>query len=139
LDQPHDYVVYVVGLIGPPPGAPRARTSIDMHAGETETSTMMISHPELVHMDRAATESGADQARLKLPDTVYTGIWWFARFPNHYSGEGSAATRELGEARMNGWIDGIVTAIRAVKADQDSLRLQSEFYEKAKHPLDTRP
>jgi hypothetical protein len=29
-----------------------------------------------------------------------------------------------------------VQAIRAVKADQASLRLQNEFYERSKHPLD---
>jgi len=70
---------------------------------------------------------------------VYTGIWWYARFPNHYSGEGAAATNELGQFEMNGWIDGIVKAIRAVKADDQSLKLQNEFHEKSKHPLDTRP
>jgi hypothetical protein len=26
-----------------------------------------------------------------------------------------------------------------VKADQESLKLQNEFFEKSKHPLDTRP
>jgi creatinine amidohydrolase len=30
-------------------------------------------------------------------------------------------------------------SIRSVKADDVSLKLQSEFYEKSKHPLDTRP
>jgi creatinine amidohydrolase len=40
---------------------------------------------------------------------------------------------------MNAWIDGIVQAIRAVKADHESLKLQNEFYEKTSHPLDTRP
>jgi creatinine amidohydrolase len=39
---------------------------------------------------------------------------------------------------MNWWIDTLVEAIRAVKADQESLRLQKEFYEKAQHPLDTK-
>jgi creatinine amidohydrolase len=38
---------------------------------------------------------------------------------------------------MNSWIDAIVKSIQAVKADQTSLQLQNEFYEKAKHPLDT--
>jgi hypothetical protein len=33
-------------------------------------------------------------------------------------------------------INGIVQAIRAVKADQESLRLQNEFYERSKHPLE---
>lgn len=139
LEKPHDYVVYVVGLVDTPPGGPAKKTTLDMHAGEGETSTMLISHPDLVHMDRAKNESGADQARINLPDFVYTGIWWYARFPNHYSGDGSAATREFGDYKMKAWIDAIVKAERAVKADQESLKLQNEFFEKAKHPLDTRP
>ena len=43
---------------------------------------MMIARPDLVHQDRAASESGADQHRENLPDGVYTGIWWYARFPD---------------------------------------------------------
>ena len=49
------------------------------------------------------------------------------------------ATKELGESRMNAWIDAIVEAIRSVKADTKSLELQNQFYEKSRHPLDTRP
>jgi creatinine amidohydrolase len=138
LEKQHDYVVYVMGLVDTP-GGPARKTSVDMHAGESETSKMLVSNPNLVHLDRANQESGGDQARLKLPDTLYTGIWWYARFPNHYSGDGSAATRERGEFEMKTWQDAIVTAIRAVKTDQESLKLQNEFFEKAKHPLDTRP
>ena len=139
MEKLHDYVVYVLGLVETPPGGPAKKTKIDMHAGESETSKMLISRPDLVHMDRAARESGADMARLKLPENVYTGIWWYARFPNHYSGEGAAGNKELGQFEMNGWIDGIVKAIRAVKADDQSLKIQNEFYEKSKHPLETKP
>jgi creatinine amidohydrolase len=139
LEKPHDYVVYILGHVETPPGGPAKKTSMDMHAGESETATTMVSHPELVHLDRAASESGADQARQELPESLYTGIWWYARFPNHYSGDGSAATRELGEFRMKAWIAAIVNAIHAVKADQGSLKIQNEFFEKIKHPLDTRP
>jgi len=139
LDKPHDYVVYVFGERTPDKGGPPKKTKIDMHAGESETSKMMISRPDTVHMDRAANESGADQARQKIPSDVYTGIWWYTRFPNHYSGDGSVATKELGEYQMNWWIDSVVKAIRAVKADDVSLKLQNEFYEKSTHPLDTQP
>ena len=139
LDKPHDYVVYVFDERTPSSGGPPRKTKIDMHAGESETSKMMISRPDLVHQDRAASESGADQQRQKIPEGVYTGIWWYTRFPNHYSGDGSAATRELGEFQMKWWIDSVVKAIVAVKADDVSLKLQNEFYEKSKHPLDTRP
>lgn len=138
LEKQHDYVVYILGLVDLPPGGPAKKTSIDMHAGESETSAMMITNPNLVHMDRANKQSGADQSHLKLPDTLYTAIWWYARFPYHYSGDGSAATKELGEYKMNNWANAIVTAVRAVKADKTSLQLQNEFFEKAKHPLDTK-
>ncbi len=139
LDKPHDYVVYVFDRRTPESGGPAKKTSIDMHAGESETSKMMISRPDTVHIDRANRESGADQHRQNLPEDVYTGIWWYARFPNHYSGDGSAATRELGKFQMDWWIDAVVKAIRAVKADEVSLKLQNEFYEKSQHPLDTQP
>jgi creatinine amidohydrolase len=140
LEKPHDYVVYVLAGVETPPGGPKAKsTGPDWHAGEAETSSMLIAHPELVHQDRAKTESGADRGRQKLPENLYTGIWWYARFPNHYSGDGSLATREFGQFKMNAWIDGIVKATRAVKADQESLKLQSEFFEKAAHPLETLP
>jgi creatinine amidohydrolase len=139
LEKPHDYVVYVLPITDPPPGGPPKKTSLEMHAGESETAKMIVARPDLVHLDRANNESGADQARLKLPDELYTAIWWYARFPNHYGGDGSAATRERGQFEMTAWEDQIVEAIRAVKADQTSLQLQNEFFEKAKHPLDTRP
>ena len=139
LEKPHDYVVYVYGHPETPPGGPPKKTTIDMHAGEGETSNTMIARPDLVHLDRAASESGADLNRLNLPEGLYTGIWWYARFPNHYAGEGAAASRELGEFQMKAWVDNVVKVIRAVKGDQNSLKLQNEFYEKSKHPLDTRP
>ena len=139
LDKPHDYVVYVFDRRSPETGGPPKKTTIDMHAGESETSKMMISRPDTVHIDRANTESGADQNRQNLPEDVYTGIWWYARFPNHYSGDGSAATKELGKFQMDWWIDAVAKAIHAVKADDVSLKLQNEFYEKSKHPLDTQP
>src|SRR5437879_12444628 len=68
----------------------------DIHAGESETSTLLYLRPDLVKLDRARQESGANLNRLSLPD-LYTGIWWYADFPNHYAGEGEKATKELGE------------------------------------------
>lgn len=140
MDNSKDYVVYVLDGERSRPGGPAKKSAgIDYHAGENESSNTLYTHPELVHIDRAANESGADQKRQNLPEFLYTGIWWYARFPNHYSGDGSVAAKELGEWNVQGWISTIVEAIRAVKADDASLKIQSEFYEKSKHPLDTRP
>jgi len=138
MASPKDYVVYVLdGERNRPGGPAKKSTGVDYHAGENETSNTLYTHPELTHIDRAGRESGADQKRQNLPDFLYTGIWWYARFPNHYSGEGSVAAKELGEWNVEGWISTIVEAIRAVKADDASLKIQNEFYEKSKHPLDT--
>ncbi len=137
LDKPHDYVVYIFNQRTSASGGPKKKTTIDEHAGESETSKMMIVQPDLLHMDRATSESGADQHRLNLPEGVYTGIWWYARFPDHYAGDGSAATHELGEYQMKWWVDSVSKAIAAIKADDESLKLQSEFFDKSAHPLDT--
>ena len=139
LQTPHDYVVYIYRWsAGNLPGRPPLHSKVDMHAGESETAHTMASRPDLVHMDRANQESGADEARQHLPEGVYTGIWWYARFPNHYSGDGSLATKELGEFDMKAWEDGIANVIKAVKADNVSLELQNQFYKDAQHPLDTK-
>jgi len=137
LDKPHDYVVYIQWGGNSDHKNPLHKDAVDMHAGQTETSNTMVSRPDLVHLDRAGEESGTDLHRLHLPETVYTGIWWYARFPNHYAGDATTASKELGEDDMKKWTATIAEAIRAVKADDESLKLQNEFYEKSKHPLDT--
>jgi creatinine amidohydrolase len=53
LDRTHDYVVYVFDRRSPESGGPPKKTSIDMHAGESETSKMMIARPDTVRQDRA--------------------------------------------------------------------------------------
>jgi hypothetical protein len=59
--------------------------------------------------------------------------------PNHYSGDGPAATKQFGEYQMNWWVDSVAKAIRPIKADYVSLKLQNEFCEKRTHLLDTQP
>jgi creatinine amidohydrolase len=138
LASPHDYVVYVLMASRMAAGRPAVTDKVDMHAGESETSNTMISRPDLVHLDRSGQQSGADLKRQDLPQNVYTGIWWYARFPNHYAGDGSQATQALGEFDMKAWTDQVVNAIRAIKADNRSLQLQNEFFEKSSHPDDTK-
>jgi creatinine amidohydrolase len=137
LASTHDYVVYVYSGGDYPAGRPARKSTTDSHAGETETAHTMVSRPDLVHQDRAASESGADLNREDLPRNVYTGIWWYAKFPNHYAGDGSVATRELGEFDMNAAVNNLANALRAIKADSVSPRLQQEFFDKAKHPNET--
>src|ERR1700737_3338103 len=102
LEKRHDYVVYVQWGHEATKKVGGEKNGPDWHAGQTEASNMLVTHPNLVHMDRANDESGADQHRVKLPENVYTGIWWYARFPLHYSGNGAVASKEQGEADVQG-------------------------------------
>jgi len=103
----------------------------DQHAGERETSSLLYLRPDLVKMDSASNESGANQKRLDIPN-VYTAIWWYADYPNHYAGEGAKATRELGQLVNEHYIESLVKALKAIKADKKTLELQNEFFNRVK-------
>jgi creatinine amidohydrolase len=137
LESPKDYVVYTVGALGAPQGTAAAapsRPGVDGHAGEGEVSNLMASRPELAHPERSATESGADLNRLELPEGVYTGIWWYAKFPNHYQGDSTNATAARGQATTDAVATRIANALRAIKRDEVGPRLQKEFFERAAKP-----
>jgi len=136
LDSPRDYVVYAVsGYEADLPEAARpSGPGVDGHAGEDEMANVMASRPDLVHAQRATTESGADQARLDLPEGVYTGIWWYARFPNHYEGNAAGATAARGEAATQAMVRRLAEDIRAIKRDEAGPRLQREFFERVVQP-----
>lgn len=137
LERRRDYVVY---LHDPAPDSAqnekvarmrKSDPSYDGHAGERETSTMLYLRPDLVQLDHADAESGKNQKRLVLPD-LYTGIWWYASYPNHYAGEGSVGTRELGELITEHRVESLAKALRTVKTDTKTLELQQEFFKRVK-------
>jgi creatinine amidohydrolase len=145
LDSPRDYVVYA--FMGTPASAATnqagqggqaqagpSKPGVDGHAGEAEMSNVMSSRPVLVHPERAAEESGANLDRLKLPPGVYTGIWWYAEYPNHYQGDAAGANKARGDLLQEQRATDIANAIRAVKADEVAPALQREFFEKEKDP-----
>jgi creatinine amidohydrolase len=137
LESPKDYVVYTLSGLGAPqgtPGAAPSRPGADGHAGEGEVSNLMASRPELAHPERSSTESGADLNRLELPQGVYTGIWWYAKFPNHYQGDSAGATAARGQAATDAMAARIANAFRAIKRDETGPRLQKEFFERAAKP-----
>jgi creatinine amidohydrolase len=142
LDSPKDYVVYGLNALGGggaqlPAAAQPSKPGVDGHAGEIEAAMVMASRPELVHPERGKEQSGANLARLDLPAGVFTAIGWYAMYPNHYAGDASGATAARGAALVEATADRIAAAIRAIKADQVSPRLQKEFFDKISHPADT--
>jgi creatinine amidohydrolase len=141
LDTPKDYIVYTLSALSSTTGVPAAapsRPGVDGHAGEGEISNVMASRPDLAHPDRSSTQSGADLNRLELPEGLYTGIWWYAKFPNHYQGDSSGATATRGTAATKATAVRIANAIRAMKRDDVGPRLQKEFFEQAVKPTSTK-
>ena len=141
LATPKDYAVFLYGLPHlEVQGRPAKNDDVDMHAGSSETSHMMVTRPDLLRMNTINSESGRDQDRLKLPNSLYTGIWWYAKFPDHFSGDPSKATKALGEFDVNTWVNSIADAFKAVKGEQgdQAIRLQNEYFEKTKDPLKTK-
>ncbi len=114
------------------------KTTVDGHAGEMETSTMLAHRPDLVHTDRAGQQSGEDQNRLENLKHAYTGIWWYASQPHHYRGDGSYGNEQLGELSLSLEAKLLAEMIRSVKKDTVTLELQKQFFEDTEKPLKTK-
>jgi len=94
--------------------------------------------PDLVHPEKAGQQSGVDLDRLSNLPHVYSGIWWYARYPNHYAGDGSKANAEAGELILNSIVDQFVETIRNIKTDKNVPDLQEQFFREAENPLKTK-
>jgi creatinine amidohydrolase len=110
----------------------------DAHAGNHESSVMKAIQPDVVHLERAGQQSGIDQERLKNLSNVYTGIWWYAKYPNHYGGDGTKANAQAGELLINSTVSQLVKLIQAVKKDEVTPALQKQFYDESENPLRTK-
>ena len=135
LAKRRDYAVFLYqGPAGPDPELQKLRkSSWGMHAEEMETSNMMAIRPELAHPERAGQESGANQQRLELPG-LYTGIWWYAAFPNHYAGDASVASKQLGELALEKGVAALAKTLKVLKQDTATLALQKEFFDRSEAP-----
>ena len=110
----------------------QSNPSTDMHGGEKKTSVLLHIKPEVVKKDCAIQESGADQKRFNLPN-LFTGLWWYARFPNQYTDQGEVATATLGKVITDNIVRSLVESIKAVKADGTKLKLLVAYYNEMKN------
>lgn len=109
----------------------------DQHAGNRETSMVEATVPDIVHPERAGLQPGTDYDRINNLNHVYTGIWWYASYPNHYSGDGSKATAEAGELILDSITEQFAEVIRSIKADTNVPALLEQFFKDSKNPLGT--
>ncbi|MCL2187217.1 MAG: creatininase family protein [Defluviitaleaceae bacterium] len=109
---------------------------LGQHAGLAETALMMYLQPKLIKNEAQDPAEGVDRQRLAdiKKENLFTGYNWYAGFPNHYAGDHTAATPELGKKVFEMVVENAVKKIKAVKADDESLSLISEFAEFTKAP-----
>ena len=139
LEAKRDYVVYVARRpsyeeIGKQIEAMR-KTNWGGHADEVESSWMMAIRPDLVQLERAGEENGKPRRRLKAAEEAFTGIFWYADYPDHYAGDARPANLELGKLALKSWVLGLARVIGEVKRDKVARKLQEEFHGRAERPL----
>jgi len=98
------------------------------HAGASETAGVLANAPDSVHMERVPTEPEPGRGRLRHLTTVKTAVDWYADHPEHYQGDASVATAEMGVALRELSIAALAETIKAVKADTMAPLLQAEFF-----------
>lgn len=108
------------------------------HAGEYETSEMRFIRPDLVKTEQAGSQSGENQARLADFPNQYTGILWYAQYPNHFAGDATKSNMEMGRLLVESDVDQLVKLIKKVKRSNKIEELQYQFYQDAANPLKTK-
>jgi creatinine amidohydrolase len=113
------------------------KAKIDEHAGESETSMMSVIAPALVDTEKLTAESGLDQQRLEALPHAYTGIWWYARFPNHFASDVNTPDKQLGELLLNTVAGQLSELIAFMKKDNTVENLQNEFFKRTEKVVAT--
>lgn len=105
-------------------------TELHWHACECETSIGMAVHPELVKTDAIPKEPGEPLKRLEHLGEAFTGIGWYADFPEHYAGDANFASPEKGKKLLELRVNSIAAQLAAVKADEAVPALEREFFDR---------
>lgn len=140
LASPKDYVVVLFSPGRDPVNEKEIeslkKAKLDGHAGEEETSMMFYIRPDLVNQKVIKTESGLNQHRLDKLPFGYTGIWWYASYPNHFASDVAEPNRRLGELLIKSEAGQLAELIRFLKSNNSIEELQGEFNKRAQNPLD---
>lgn len=111
------------------------KATLDGHAGEEELSMIEFIRPDLVDRSAIGSESGASQERLNNLPYGYTGIGWYAKFPNQYAGDPAQPNKRLGELLVTRDAVQLVELIKYLKNSNTVEDLHIEFYLRAEDPL----
>jgi creatinine amidohydrolase len=138
LGKQQDYIVVLFQQGNDPANAAEIKSlrtaKLDSHAGEKETSMMYFINPAFVDQEALKSESGLDQDRLSKLPFGYTGIWWYAKYPNHFASDINTPNKRLGELLISSESGQLAELIKYLKKDNTIQQLQEEFFKRAESP-----
>jgi creatinine amidohydrolase len=138
LAKQQDYVVVLFQPENDPVNGPEIKSlkkaKLDGHAGEEETSMMYYINPAFVDQEALKNESGLDQNRLSALPFAYTGIWWYAKYPNHFASDINTPNKRLGELLVTSDAGQLAELIKFMKKDNTIQQLQEEFFKRVHNP-----
>jgi creatinine amidohydrolase len=102
------------------------------HACECETSISLANHPELVRMDALPRRPGAALRRLRKLPANFSGISWYANYPEHYAGDARTASAAKGKKLRALEVEALAEFIGQVKKDTVVPGLEREFFQRVK-------
>jgi creatinine amidohydrolase len=139
LANQQDYIVVLFSPEKNPAHADEIKTlkkaKLDGHAGEEETSMMYFINPAFVDMEALKNESGLDQDKLSKLPFAYTGIWWYAKYPNHFASDINTPNKRLGELLIDSDAGQLAELVKFLKKDNSIQQLQEEFFNRAENPV----
>ena len=139
LAKQHDYIVVLFSPGDDPVHDAEIKSlkkaKLDGHAGEEETSMMYYINPSFVDQDALKSQSGLDQDKLSKLPFGYTGIWWYAKYPNHFASDVNTPNKRLGELLIDSESGQVAELIKFLKKDNTIQQLQEEFFKRADNPL----
>lgn len=140
LEKPRPYTLYILRLsdyYSLRPGDPLHGSfpaGATGHGGIDEASLMMALRPELVDLATLARKPHAGRARRRFAHLpAYSPMWWYADYPDAYSGDARKATVAIGKQLVDTHVGRVAAAIAAIKLDRTAPRLEREFHARCDH------
>lgn len=101
------------------------------HACECEMSTMLYLSPGTTHPEWVPEEPGDPNPRIDhLAGRILTPVWWYGRYPDHYSGDARPATAEKGRLFFEYRAKKLAEIVRTIKEDQAAPQIYREYQER---------
>lgn len=136
LDEPRDYTLYMINTGSGLTDEEKERVAEiwktePNHGAESETSMSMSCLPGRVKLENQPYPEPIEPLnRMSHLKGVYSGLWWYADYPENVTGCPSLASEEKGKKALAIEAPAIARLLKTIKEDKVLPHLQKEFLER---------